>query len=325
MRYVIWDTRYVFVIFLDRSGEMVYNAKAMSKYFFIFVLLLLPFLFFYSRFEENRAFKQNFDVEKTFTTGDSGNTARNAVQSFSFTSKIPDAPAVSDPAISVPPKTMLNHTKTSVPATPPILSSANLTSAGSSTILEDVPFTSQAPFGEWSDPRQENGCEEASALMAVKWARGESDLSKTEAEQTILDASNWEEKTYGDYHDTSAKDTAERIFKGYFHYDNIEVKYNISANDIVHELQGGNLVIVPMDGQLLNDPYYTAPGPDMHMILVIGYNPVAKEFITNDPGTERGERYRYPENVFYNAIRDYPTGDHESIVGVKKDMIVVSK
>lgn len=41
---------------------------------------------------------------------------------------------------------------------------------GQSTILYDVPFAAQAPFGEWSDKRQQDGCEEVSALMAVKWA-----------------------------------------------------------------------------------------------------------------------------------------------------------
>ena len=34
-------------------------------------------------------------------------------------------------------------------------------------VLLNVPFTSQAPFGEWSDPRHQDGCEEAAALMAV--------------------------------------------------------------------------------------------------------------------------------------------------------------
>src|SRR5437016_6068593 len=34
-----------------------------------------------------------------------------------------------------------------------------------------VPFTVQAPFADWQDPRQEDACEEASALMAVYWAQ----------------------------------------------------------------------------------------------------------------------------------------------------------
>ena len=61
------------------------------------------------------------------------------------------------------------------------------------------------------------------------------------------------------------------------------------------------------------------------MIIIRGYDPLTKEFITNDPGTRKGELYRYDATVLYEAIRDYPTGYHEIIPHIEKNMIVVSK
>ncbi len=187
-----------------------------------------------------------------------------------------------------------------------------------------VPFSSQAPFGEWSDTRQQDGCEEASALMAVYWARG-LDLAPEEAKAVILEISDWEEKNYGSYVDTSADDTAGRIIRGYFGFENFTVKHDIAREDIIRELEQGNAVIVPADGQALGNPHFTAPGPERHNLLIRGYDPDTNEFITNDPGTRFGEGYRYDENILFNAIRDYPTGDHQPMLVKKKNMIVVGK
>ena len=79
-------------------------------------------------------------------------------------------------------------------------------------VLHDVPFVAQAPTGAWSDPRQQDGCEEAASYMAVLWARGELPpetlAKKVEA---LLEISDWESQNYDEYHDTSALDTGERI------------------------------------------------------------------------------------------------------------------
>src|SRR4030042_674403 len=175
-----------------------------------------------------------------------------------------------------------------------------------------IPFASQAPTGNWKDPRQQDSCEEASVLMVIKWIKGER-LSKEEAEIKLIAISEWEKREYGNFHDTSAKDTLERIIIGYFKYENAHLKNNASLENIKEELAAGNAVIAPMDGQKLNNPYYTAPGPERHMLVIRGYDADKKEFITNDPGTRRGEGYRYNEDHFFSSIRDYPTGYHEPI------------
>lgn len=192
-------------------------------------------------------------------------------------------------------------------------------------ILQDVPFTPQAPLGNWQDMRQENGCEEASAMMAMAWVRGKGKFAPAEAEKEIVALADYELEKYGDFHDTSAKDTAIRIFNDYFNYDNIEVKYNVDAKDIKGELVKGNLVVVPVNGQKLKNPFYKPPGPIEHMIVIVGYDNDKKEFITNDPGTKRGEKYRYKEEILEGALQDYPTGFHEPILEIKAAMIVISR
>ena len=59
------------------------------------------------------------------------------------------------------------------------------------------------------------------------------------------------------------------------------------------------------------------------MLVVTGYDAEKKEFITNDPGTRKGAGYRYPEQVLFDAIREYPTGKHVPITINRKAMIIV--
>lgn len=191
-------------------------------------------------------------------------------------------------------------------------------------LINNVPFTAQAPFGDWADQRQQDGCEESSSLMAVKWARSES-LNKDQALEEITAISDWLLKKYGEYRDISGQNTVDWIFKDYFNFNKVSLIHDIGINDIIKELNKGNLLITPMNGQMMHNPYFKAPGPPRHMIVIRGYDPETKEFITNDPGTRNGELYRYDATILYSAIRDYPTGYHEIISNIEKNMIVISK
>jgi hypothetical protein len=179
------------------------------------------------------------------------------------------------------------------------------------TILQKVPFTSQAPLGEWNDERQQDGCEEATALMAMAWVRKEPGVEAKVWRDKILTLSNYEQKEYGEYRDASLDDIVTRIFKAYFSYDGAKVKKISSASGIISELEAGRLVLIPADGQALKNPNFKAPGPERHMVLIKGYDYETEEFITNDPGTRKGENYRYPKEVIFAAIRPYKTGYHE--------------
>lgn len=192
-----------------------------------------------------------------------------------------------------------------------------------SIIVQNVPFSPQAPFAEWDDLRQEDGCEEMTAIMAMRWVKGKG-LAREEARNELFAISAFEEKTYGYFQDTAAADTADRIFNEYFKYDRVSVRYDIKAEDIIRELEQGNIVIVPVDGQAVGNPNYKNGGPERHDILIKGYDYEAEEFITNDPGTRKGENYRYGAEQMIKALRDYPSGEKAPITEKRNAMIVVS-
>ncbi len=187
-----------------------------------------------------------------------------------------------------------------------------------------VPFTHQAPFGDWDDKRQQDGCEEASSLMAIKWAQSE-ELTKEEALEKITEISDWLLEKYKEYRDISSANTIDWIIKDYFNYPKAALKMDVTVNDIIYELEQGNLIITPMNGQIMHNPYYTLPGPPRHMVVIIGYDADREIFITNDPGTRNGKNYEYDAKLLFDAIRDYPTGYHEIINSIEKNMIVAWK
>lgn len=194
-------------------------------------------------------------------------------------------------------------------------------------VKADVPFISQAPTGNWDEQIFQDGCEEASIIMALYWARGESlDAKKAEAEMRAL--SDYEIRTRGFAVDISAKDTM-GLMRDYYAFDKTELKENATADDIKQALLRGSVVIVPVHGRTLANPHYTSPGPVAHMLVVTGYDAGTKEFITNDPGTRFGASYRYGERKFMEAVWDYPTGGaHAEYPGrgqASRAMIAVSK
>jgi len=187
-----------------------------------------------------------------------------------------------------------------------------------------VPFTVQAPYGDWKNDIYQDGCEEASVLMAIYWINGK-ELTKVVADEKIVAMAEWQENKYGCAVDTSTKDTVKRLFNEYFGYKKVETKTVEKVNDLINEIKQGRLIIVPTNGQLLGNPYYTSPGPLRHNLVVYGYDKVTDEFIVNDPGTKRGGAYRYSSKILFEAIRDYSTGCHIDILKDKKVMIVVKK
>lgn len=188
-----------------------------------------------------------------------------------------------------------------------------------------VPFTAQAPLGQWQDERQQDGCEEAVVAMAMAWAGGEKNISRENWRLRILILSNFEKKKYGEYRDVALRDMVAWLFNDYFSYKKVEIKAVSKASDILGELEKGKIVLTPMDGRALKNPNFTGAGPERHMILIKGYDYKTKEFITNDPGTRKGENYRYTEKVILSAIRNYKTGNKLPFGPLQKEMIVVSK
>lgn len=237
------------------------------------------------------------------------------------------APSTANPSASVSPTSTPGVTLKPSPAksTTPVPSSVQNPAYKSKVLISGVPFTPQAPFAEWSNPIFQEGCEEASALMSVYWTKNITSIDRNKAKEEILAIAAYEKEKWGEALDTSTSDTAIRILSGYFNFNNYEIKEDMSLQDIKNELLKGYLVIVPANGRALNNPHFTAPGPDRHMIVVRGYDDNTGNFITNDPGIREGELYTYPQQLFYDAIRDYPTGYNLPIVGTKKIMIIIKK
>lgn len=185
-----------------------------------------------------------------------------------------------------------------------------------STVL-DVPFTSQAPFKNWTVPYDE-ACEEAVLIMAKAFLNGE-ELSVSEANQMILDLTGF--VADGGYKvDVSVAEMAQ-IAKDYFGISS-EIFYGdmVTEKNIKKLVDAGYPVILPVAGRLLFNPHFIGAGPPYHTILVIGYD--ENGFITHDPGTQFGNRYHYSYDVIENAIHDF-TGDRSTILQGQRAMLVL--
>lgn len=182
-----------------------------------------------------------------------------------------------------------------------------------------VPFTSQAPSGNWAMPWQEF-CEEASVVMSVHFLLGTPlTVARGEAEMQII--KQYEQIVFKKYDDTSAEETAS-ILKNLYGFKNISTKRITGASDITKELSHGRIVIVPTAGRLLKNPNFKAPGPLYHMLVVKGFNNVNRTFIVNDPGTRNGNGYVYDQDILFNAIHDWNGGD---VLHGEKIVIVAGK
>jgi len=178
------------------------------------------------------------------------------------------------------------------------------TTKPSGSINLAVPFMAQAPTGNWELPYQE-ACEETSAILVDGFYKNKT-LTTSEAEEAILKLVTWEKKRFGYYFHTTSEETA-IILREYFGYRKVEVLPVKNSDDIKQQLFAGRPVIVAFSGRDLKNPYYTAPGPAYHMLVIKGVTEEG-DFITNDVGTKRGHNYIYDDQVIYQAIHDAPTG-----------------
>lgn len=178
-----------------------------------------------------------------------------------------------------------------------------------------VPFTPQAPHGNWDEPYQD-ACEEASIAMAHYFFT-QKKFTPEIADKEILDLVSFEERRFGYGYDITAEETANTA-KNFYGYRNVEVIYNPTVDRIKSFLATGLPIIAPVYGRALGNPYFSSPGPTYHMLIIKGYT--KDKFITNDPGTRRGADYLYSFDVLMNAIHDWNGGD---VQNGKKVIIVI--
>lgn len=179
----------------------------------------------------------------------------------------------------------------------------------------NIPFQSQAPFGDWSMPYQE-ACEEAAAIIADRYFSGRP-LDAATMKDEILKLIDWENNNFGDYRDETAEQIA-TVLRDYMGHRDVQVVYNFTIDDIKREISQGHPVIVPAAGRLLGNPNFRRPGPIYHALVIKGYT--RDKIITNDPGTRNGKDFLYDPQVLMNAIHDW---NPANILDGRKAMIVV--
>jgi len=183
-----------------------------------------------------------------------------------------------------------------------------------------VPFTSQAPHGNWDEPYQE-ACEEASVYMVHAYFSGmdEGQIPASTADEALLQIVEFEMKLFGEYKDTTAEKTG--VFAELLFGHTYQVLQSPTVEDIQRKLVQGHPVILPAAGRLLGNPYFTAPGPIYHMLVIRGYTQDG-QFIVNDPGTYRGEAYLYDFDTIMSAMHDW--NDGEEITEGGKAVLILS-
>lgn len=193
----------------------------------------------------------------------------------------------------------------------------------------DVPFTSQAPFAIW-DEQSKEACEEASILMAKWYAQDKKGLQQNgyqnqippdEVKNETHDLIHWQESTFGYYEDTSVQDTY-RMLTEKLGVKSARITTDISSDAFKRELANGNLIIIPVAGKTLNNPYFQGDGPPYHKFVIRGYN--EEGFIANEPGIRQGEGHVYPEHTVMEAVHDW-TGNDATIHSGKQVAIIVGK
>lgn len=171
----------------------------------------------------------------------------------------------------------------------------------------NVPFVSQAPYRVW-DYFHNESCEEASIVTVYAWTLGRP-LTAFEIETELHKLADWERENFGKFEDTNARETAQ-MAEAVYGLKSRLITYP-KVDDLKQELAKGNIIVMGMAGQLLENPYYTPPGPPYHMIVLRGYND--KGFFANDPGTNQiGNNFFFSNENIMESAHDW-TGSKATI------------
>ncbi len=165
-----------------------------------------------------------------------------------------------------------------------------------------VPFFCQAPLqNDESWKIHHASCEEAAVLQAVYYDKNIKEVRVNFVDSTLRDMIAWQERVFGLHKDIHA-DSVKILMMGFFGYgsDEILIIRKASLLDVKEQIARGHPVIAPSYGRLLNNPFYKQPGPEYHMVTIIGYT--RDRIITNDVGTKRGKDFSYDNDVFKAAM-----------------------
>jgi hypothetical protein len=168
-----------------------------------------------------------------------------------------------------------------------------------------VPYTNEAPDDVWTGPWK-NACEESSMAMVEKFYLGQTMMTKTEAKTFMQMMFDKQDKLYKSNADSDSVRTA-RLINDFSSYGAI-IKDNPTIEEIKREINNRRPVITlhyGFDLKNKNIPFLST-GSSYHMMVVVGYDDVKKEFITNDPGDRKeGKNHRYGYDLFMKTLHDF--------------------
>ncbi len=198
-----------------------------------------------------------------------------------------------------------------------VLATPHFLSASNAQALP-VPFVVQAPHGNWDQPYQD-ACEEASITMLRAYYQGDdrANLSAAESDRMILDLVATENEILGYNRDTSLADVA-RVINDFYPFEAYVVS-NPTLEDVKREIDHKRPVVLPVWGRFLtSNPHFSPPGPTYHTIVIIGYDDAREQFITHEPGTRYGAKFRYGYSELMDNLQDFvPGADYRPSLDVR--------
>jgi len=162
-------------------------------------------------------------------------------------------------------------------------------------ILE-VPYTVQAPFGNWKV--HEESCEEVALLMYREFLLGDKrpDIPPAEADTALRALKSWQVQNWGSEVDLTLDRTGQlaQAYWGY-HYKVIPA----TVDSIKQSIADGHPLVVPVMTHALQNPHY-GPKTVYHEVLIKGYS--ACGIVANDAGVQEGKNWFYSWDVLFGAI-----------------------
>ncbi len=220
--------------------------------------------------------------------------------------------------INHPPEAIANSSASSTDASESSAAPASVApKSAAASVMIDVPFTTQSPYAVW-DALHEEACEEAALLMVQRFWIGK-DLDLQTAEDELQRMVAWQTEN-GFAYDVTMSEMLQ-IARAYYGLDGY-IDTDVTEAHMKELLSKGYPLIVPTAGRELGNPYFSGAGPWYHVVTVVGYD--SKNFLVHDPGTKRGEAYKYPLKPFIETIHDW-TGVKEEIDQGAKSFVVITK
>ena len=169
----------------------------------------------------------------------------------------------------------------------------------------NVPYTSQAPAGDWSEPWQ-NACEETSIYMVSSFYANDP-IKRDAAIKNIKNILAVKKQDFKVSKDESLAEIAALIKALGFPWST-KIVNDPTEEQLKQELSANHPIIVPVFAPTLGQ----TDGADYHVMVLIGYDDAAKMFIVNDPGITNGGSRRFPYDTFMAAIHDLNQNNYQA-------------